>query len=82
MGPVGDIPILVLFHGKTIEIAIFNDTSVEEIKTKYIAPRTSIHSSSQKLLHRGKVLKDSQRARNIPLINGSKIMLVASTSSK
>ncbi|XP_019430521.1 PREDICTED: LRR repeats and ubiquitin-like domain-containing protein At2g30105 [Lupinus angustifolius] len=71
------ITVTVKFGGTTIPISISPNSTIKELKS-LLLPATNVLPRGQKLIFKGKVLEDPVTLIASKLVNGSKIMLVAS----
>ncbi|XP_078179308.1 LRR/ubiquitin-like domain protein [Carex rostrata] len=71
------ITVQVKFGGRTIPVPVPAEAAVHELKS-LLQPLTNVIPRGQKLIFKGKVLEDGATLRSYQIINGSKIMLVAS----
>ncbi|KAJ3676452.1 hypothetical protein LUZ60_003864 [Juncus effusus] len=74
--PDSSITVQVKFAGRTIPVAVPAAAAVRELKS-LLQPLTNVLPRGQKLIFKGKVLEDSSVLSSNKIINGSKIMLVA-----
>ena len=72
-----DVKLQIKFGGDTIRVAVSPHTTVSELKS-ILQSSTNVLPRGQTLIHKGKVLEDSQSLSSSHIPNGSKIMLMAS----
>ncbi|KAK9159165.1 hypothetical protein Scep_005739 [Stephania cephalantha] len=74
---LGTLKINVKFNGRSIPIAISEDSTVSDLKS-LLQPLTNVLIRGQRLIFKGKVLKDDMTLKSSEISYGCKIMLVAS----
>ncbi|KAJ4786112.1 LRR/ubiquitin-like domain protein [Rhynchospora pubera] len=71
------ITVQVKFSGRTIPVSVPTEAAARDLKS-LLQPLTNVLPRGQKLIFKGKVLEDGATLKSYQIINGSKIMLVAS----
>lgn len=71
------VKLQIKFGGQTIPISLSSDSTVSHLKS-LLQSSTNVLPRGQKLIHKGKILVDSQTLRSSEITGGSKIMLMAS----
>ncbi|ONK62600.1 uncharacterized protein A4U43_C07F5790 [Asparagus officinalis] len=70
------ITVNVQFSGQKFPISISPDSTIKELKSR-LQPLTNVLPRGQKLICKGKVLADAMSLKSLQIVNGSKVMLVA-----
>ncbi|KAJ8749728.1 hypothetical protein K2173_012279 [Erythroxylum novogranatense] len=71
------ISITVKFSGRSIAITTPQDSTVKDLKC-LLQPLTNVLPRGQKLIFKGKLLTDAMTLRQLDVVNGAKVMLMAS----
>lgn len=71
------ITVNVKFSGRTIPLSVSPDSTIKDLKT-LLQPLTNVLIRGQKLIFKGKVLMDTMTLKSLQVMDGSKIMLIAS----
>ncbi|KAJ8535618.1 hypothetical protein K7X08_023338 [Anisodus acutangulus] len=71
------ITLNVKFNGRSIPVEISDESTVKHLKS-LLQPLTNVLSRGQKLIFKGKVLVDEMTLKSSKVVNGAKIMLMAS----
>ncbi|XVF20354.1 hypothetical protein REPUB_Repub11eG0191000 [Reevesia pubescens] len=72
-----NINITVKFSGRSIPISISKDSTTKDLKS-HLQLLTNVLPRGQKLIFKGKLLVDSMTLKESEVINGAKLMLMAS----
>ncbi|KAG4155930.1 hypothetical protein ERO13_D03G141400v2 [Gossypium hirsutum] len=72
-----DINITVKFSGRSIPISIPKDSTIKQLKS-HLQPLTNVLPRGQKLIFKGKLLVDAMTLKESEVMNGAKLMLMAS----
>ncbi|GMJ08900.1 hypothetical protein like AT2G30105 [Hibiscus trionum] len=72
-----DINITVKFSGRSIQVSISKDSTIKELKSQ-LQPLTNVLPRGQKLIFKGKLLVDAMTLKESEVMNGAKLMLMAS----
>ncbi|KAK6935691.1 Leucine-rich repeat [Dillenia turbinata] len=72
-----DIDVTIKFSGRSISLSLSQDSTIRDLKS-LLQPLTNVLPRGQKLIFKGKVLIDDMSLRSSSVMNGSKIMLMAS----
>lgn len=70
------ITVNVQFSGRKFPISVSPDSTIKELKS-HLQPLTNVLPRGQKLICKGKVLIDNMSLKSLQVVNGSKVMLVA-----
>ncbi|XP_058110376.1 LRR repeats and ubiquitin-like domain-containing protein At2g30105 isoform X3 [Magnolia sinica] len=71
------ITVHVKFSGRSIPISLSPDATVRDLKS-HLQPLTNVLPRGQKLIYKGKILVDTMTMKSSEVLDGSKIMLIAS----
>ncbi|XP_038980246.1 plant intracellular Ras-group-related LRR protein 8 [Phoenix dactylifera] len=71
------ITVHVKFSGRTLPLSVSDDSTVRDLKS-LLQPLTNVIPRGQKLIFKGKVLADTMKLKSEQVIDGSKVMLIAS----
>ncbi|XP_056686939.1 LRR repeats and ubiquitin-like domain-containing protein At2g30105 isoform X2 [Spinacia oleracea] len=74
--PGETVKLQIKFGGETIRMSMLTDSTIADLK-ELLKSSTNVLPRGQKLIHKGKVLIDSNTLRTSEIKNGSKIMLMA-----
>ncbi|KMZ59848.1 hypothetical protein ZOSMA_64G00650 [Zostera marina] len=77
LSPPNTIKIHIKFSGRTIPLTIPPDSTVRIVKS-LLQPLTNVLIRGQKLIFKGKVLIDAMNLDQLKILDGAKIMLIAS----
>ncbi|XP_017982612.1 PREDICTED: LRR repeats and ubiquitin-like domain-containing protein At2g30105 [Theobroma cacao] len=73
----GNINITVKFSGRSIPISIAKDSTIKDLKS-HLQSLTNVLPRGQKLIFKGKLLVDAMTLKESEVMNGAKLMLMAS----
>ncbi|XP_009802173.1 LRR repeats and ubiquitin-like domain-containing protein At2g30105 [Nicotiana sylvestris] len=71
------ITVNVKFSGRSLPVEISDESTVKDLKS-LLQPLTNVLPRGQKLIFKGKVLVDEMTLKSSEVVNGAKIMLMAS----
>ncbi|XVF46210.1 hypothetical protein PTKIN_Ptkin03bG0009000 [Pterospermum kingtungense] len=72
-----DINITVKFSGRSIPVSIANNSTIKDLKS-HLQTLTNVLPRGQKLIFKGKLLVDAMTLKESEVMNGAKLMLMAS----
>ncbi|OMO82889.1 Ubiquitin [Corchorus capsularis] len=73
----GNVNITVKFSGKSIPISVAKDSTIKDLKSQ-LQSLTNVLPRGQKLIFKGKLLVDGMTLMESEVMNGAKLMLMAS----
>ncbi|XP_022732094.1 LRR repeats and ubiquitin-like domain-containing protein At2g30105 isoform X2 [Durio zibethinus] len=72
-----NINIIVKFSGRSIPVSVAKDSTIKDLKS-HLQPLTNVLPRGQKLIFKGKLLVDAMTLKESEVMNGAKLMLIAS----
>lgn len=72
-----EITVNVKFGGRTIPLTVSPNCTINEVKS-LLQPLTNVLVRGQKLISKGKILTDNSSLKDLDVLNGAKMMLMAS----